>query len=269
MFSNLDKVAVLLNEVAEQTILPRFQNLSEGDVSYKAGGETVTIADTETEELIEKRLVNLFPGSQVIGEEEVARSPGLLQKLDERELTWVIDPIDGTNNFARGRDIFKTMLALLYQGKTVAGWIFGPVHKDMLEARSGEGAFLNGKKLNITGAINSLDQSVGTLHGSEDQDPVIRKSLEKNRSKLNTVKTLRCAGADYERLATAKTQFALFTRLMPWDHLPGEIIHREAGGYGACLDRTAYNYSAYNKQGLLLASNEELWNEIHRRLFRP
>ncbi|WP_120496729.1 inositol monophosphatase [Kiloniella sp. EL199] len=267
MFSNLDKVAELLNEVAEQTILPRFQNLSEGEVSYKKGGETVTIADTEAESLLEKRLTDLFPGSQVIGEEKIADTPDLLENLDERELTWIIDPIDGTNNFARGRDIFKTMLALVYQGETVAGWILDPVHKSMLEARREEGAFLDGQRLNIAGSNKVLHQSVGTIHGSENQDPIIKKSLDKNRSKLNTVNTLRCAGADYERLAASKTQFALFTRLMPWDHLPGELIHKEAGGYGACLDRTAYNYSAYNKQGLLLAPNEEWWDEIHRKLF--
>ena len=267
MFSKLDKVTEILNEVSEQTIVPRFRNLSEGDVSYKKGGETVTIADTEAEALLEKRLIDLFPGSQVVGEEKAASIPNILEKIDERELTWVIDPIDGTNNFARGRDIFKTMLALLYQGETVAGWILSPVDKSMLEARKGDGAFLDGKQLDITETIKALDQSVGTLHGSKDQDPVIRKSLDKNRSRLNTVNTLRCAGADYERLATSKTQFAFFTRLMPWDHLPGELIHREAGGYGACLDRTAYSFSSYNKQGLLLAPNEELWGEIHHRLF--
>ncbi|KLN61335.1 hypothetical protein WH96_06720 [Kiloniella spongiae] len=267
MFSKLDRVAGLLNEVAEQVILPRFQNLSEGDVSYKKGGETVTVADTEAEALLERRLIDLLPGSQVIGEEKVASSPDLLQNLDEHGLTWIIDPIDGTNNFARGRDVFKTMLALLYQGETVAGWILNPVNQSMLQARRGEGAYQDDQRLSIQVSAKALSESVGTLHGSEDQDPKIRKAIDKNRSKLNTVNTLRCAGADYERLATSKTQFALFTRLMPWDHLPGELIHREAGGYGACLDRAAYSYSAYSKQGLLLAPTQELWNEIHRKLF--
>ncbi len=268
MFSKLDKVKGLLEEVSDLEIVPRFRNLKAGDISQKTGGETVTIADIETEKRLSRLIKDLFPGSNVIGEEKVALEPDLLRSINLDQMTWVIDPIDGTNNFAKGIDTFKCMLALIYKGETIAGWIYDPITKSTLQARQGEGAFLDATRLKVSipGSYNATD-CIGTLHSSKDRDPDVAQWIEKNRSRLNVVKTLRCAGADYERLATSKTQFSLYTRLMPWDHLPGVLIHREAGGYGACLDQQEYGFNSYDQKGLLLAPNKDLWDQIYAALF--
>ncbi len=268
MFSKLDKVEGLLKEVSELEIVPRFRNLKESDISQKKGGETVTVADIETEKRLSNLIKDHFPGSYVIGEEKVAIEPGLLENINPNEMTWIIDPVDGTNNFAKGIDTFKCMLALIYKGETIAGWIYDPMSKSMLHARSGEGAFLDSARLKISVPSSYMsDECIGTLHGSKGRDSDVVAWIEKNRSKLNVVKTLRCAGADYERLATSKTQFSLYTRLMPWDHLPGVLIHKEVGGYGACLDQEEYRFNSYEKSGLLLAPNKDLWMKIKAVLF--
>ncbi|WP_020593751.1 inositol monophosphatase family protein [Kiloniella laminariae] len=263
MFIKLDQIPSFLKDVAETEIMPRFRNLAQGEVLQKKGGETVTIADLEAEKHLSRLLLNLFPGSYVIGEEKAAEQPGLLNNLPDEKLVWVIDPIDGTNNFARGSETFRTMLALLYQGETIAAWIYDPVRNVLLEAQKGEGARLDGQALvlSIPFPLQSSD-CIGTLHGSENSDPVLAKTVERNRNQLNVVRTLRCAGADYERLSCSETHFALFTRLMPWDHLPGILIHQEAGGYSACLDGEAYRADSYAKEGLLLAPNRQIWTEI-------
>ena len=204
----------------------------------------------------------------MIGEEKFALEPDLLRKIAPDQTTWIIDPVDGTNNFAKGVDVFKCMLALVYRGETVAGWIYDPMTENILQARAGEGAFLDDKRLSITVPKGyKSPECIGTLHTSKDGHSEVVSKIEKNRSKLNAVKTLRCAGADYERLATSKTQFSLYTRLMPWDHLPGVLIHKEAGGYSACLERELYRIDSYAKSGLLLAPNKDIWTDINTVLF--
>ncbi|MFD2207367.1 inositol monophosphatase family protein [Kiloniella antarctica] len=268
MFSKLDKVEGLLKEVSDLEIVPRFRNLKKGDISFKDGGETVTVADIETEKRLSKLIIDLFPGSYVIGEESFALEPDLLRTINPDHMTWIIDPVDGTNNFAKGVSVFKCMLALVYQGETVAGWIYDPIDQTTLQARAGEGAYLDNKRLSISIPTECKSpECIGTLHTSKDGHSEVVSRIEKNRSKLNVVKTLRCAGADYERLATSKTQFSLYTRLMPWDHLPGVLIHNESGGYSACLDKELYKLDSYTKSGLLLAPNKKIWAEINSVLF--
>ncbi len=268
MFSKLDKISSLIEEVSDLEIMPRFRNLSDDDISQKEGGETVTIADIETEKRLSGLLKDLFPGSNVIGEEIVAQSPGLLENILQDQMTWVIDPVDGTNNFAKGIETFKCMLALIYKGETIAGWIYDPVRRTTLHARQNEGAYLDNKKLSLRVPANYVDPDcIGTLHGSKGRNPKIASKIELNKNKLNVVKTLRCAGADYERLVTSKTQFSLYTRLMPWDHLAGVLLHHEAGGYSACLNGINYSFEAYNEKGLLLAPNKEIWDKIQKALF--
>ena len=263
MSIKLDQIPSFLRSVAETEIMPRFRNLAQGEVLQKKGGETVTIADLETEKHLSRLLLDLFPGSYVIGEEKVAERPDLLNGLPDEKLVWVIDPIDGTNNFARGSETFRTMLSLLYQGETIGAWIYDPVRQILLEAQKGEGARLDGRPLVLSKPFPlSSSDCIGTLHGSENSDPLLAKTVQRNRDQLNVVKTLRCAGADYERLSRSETHFALFTRLMPWDHLPGILIHQEAGGYSACLDGEEYRSHSYAKEGLLLAPNKQIWNEI-------
>src|SRR5262245_63225070 len=100
--------------------MPRFGKLEPGDVSSKAPGEPVTVADREAESALAAGLTALRPGSVVVGEEAVSADPSLLGRLRQPGEVWVIDPIDGTANFAAGREPFALMVALLRDTVTVA-----------------------------------------------------------------------------------------------------------------------------------------------------
>ena len=80
------------------------------------------------------------------------------------------------------------------------------------------------------------------------------------------MKSLRCAGAEYLRLAAGETHFSLFTRLMPWDHVPGVLLHREAGGTALCFDGTPYAASRYRELGLLMAPDPDSWEALRHVL---
>lgn len=92
----------------------------------------MTTADTETEKRLTNELTALLPGSLVVGEEAAFKDPAVLDYLKEDKPVWVIDPIDGTMNFAYGRSEIGVVVALVYQGETIAGWLFNPVYKIMI-----------------------------------------------------------------------------------------------------------------------------------------
>jgi fructose-1,6-bisphosphatase/inositol monophosphatase family enzyme len=124
-------VAAAIVEAAQSAALPRFQNLQAHEIKEKAPGDLVTAADLATERALNLALAALLPGSVMVGEEAVAENPGLLAALRGDGACWLIDPIDGTINYAHGVPLFATMVALVVRGEVVGGWIYDPVHTTM------------------------------------------------------------------------------------------------------------------------------------------
>src|SRR5690348_12677675 len=135
-------VAELLRTAAQSEILPRFRNLSAGQIRRKSSiYDLVTDADESAERVIEAGLLKAFPGAVVIGEESVSRDPSRLEILDSAELAFVLDPVDGTLNFASGLPLFGVMAATLVRGEIVCGVIFDPIVDDWAIAIQGQGAW--------------------------------------------------------------------------------------------------------------------------------
>ena len=142
-------VAKIIETVADEEILPRFGALREADIREKNPGDLVTIADERSELRLEAALTGLLTGSVVVGEEGVAKDPAKLSRLNGESPVWIIDPLDGTRGFARGRNRFTVIVALAHQGRTVGGWIYHPLNRVMALAVTGEGAAVNGAPLAI------------------------------------------------------------------------------------------------------------------------
>ena len=130
MSVDIVRISRLLEEIAAEEVMPRFRALSDRDITRKAGGEIVTTADYAVEERLAAALAGLLPGARVVGEEATHREPALLELLDQPEPVWVIDPVDGTANFAQGKPAFAVMLALVRDRQTCAAWIHDPVGDD-------------------------------------------------------------------------------------------------------------------------------------------
>src|SRR3712207_5059683 len=136
-------VAELLRSAAQTEILPRFRNLSAGAIRTKTSQlDLVTDADEAAERVIEAELLRLFPGAVVIGEEGVSRNPRLLDGLGDADLAFILDPVDGTLNFASGLPLFGVMAAVLSRGEVVCGIILDPMVDDWAVAIRGEGAWI-------------------------------------------------------------------------------------------------------------------------------
>ncbi len=262
-----ESVTAILEQAAAEEILPRFRRLREHEVRAKKGGELVTVADEAAEKVIARRLRELLPGSQVVGEEAAAEDPRLLDAFARvDDWIWVIDPVDGTSNFIRGTPIFAVMVALVRKGEAVGAWIHDPIEERTATAEHGAGAWLNGSRLRLA-APPSFENLRGTLHASTFAPPEIVRRVQARRAQVGAVKSLRCAGQEYLRLALGETHYSLFTKLMPWDHVPGTLIYREAGGLARTLDGAPYGARSYRAPGLLLAPDDATWQRLHDVLF--
>ncbi len=264
---DIELVVRILVEVAAEEILPRFQSLRGHEVRAKDSGELVTVADLGAEAQIERRLRDLMPGSLVVGEEAAAEDPALLDALARQDdWIWVIDPIDGTGNFARGTPVFAVMVALVHKGEVAASWIHDPAEARTATAEHGAGAWLDGRRL---GPVESppREELRGTLHAGAFATPEMARQVQARRGRVGAVRSLGCAGQEYLRLVTGETHYSLFTKLMPWDHLPGTLLYREAGGLARTLDGAPYGPSSHRAPGLLMAPDPATWQWLHDSLF--
>jgi fructose-1,6-bisphosphatase/inositol monophosphatase family enzyme len=258
------QVGPILREVAEEAILPRFRRLAETEVREKTPGEIVTIADRHAEALLAERLVDLYPGSRVVGEEACAASPGLLERLDEGAV-WLVDPLDGTGNFVAGRGPFAVMAALLISGETVGSWMYAPLSRRLCEAELGGGALVDGRRVRTDPHLPSHEALIGAAL-SRFMPPQIRERIEAASSAIARLTPgLSCAGAEYPAVARGDRHFALFWRTLAWDHAPGALFLREAGGSVTRWDGSAY-LPATPGEGLLIAHNREVADEVARRV---
>ncbi len=263
---DLEAVAQVLREAAEREILPRFRQLSAGDIREKGPGDLVTVADEAAEIAITPRLRDLLPGSIVVGEEAAAADPELLRHLSGDQSVWVIDPIDGTANYASGVPVFAVMAALIRDDRMIASWIYDPISGEMAMAEAGGGVSVAGDILSPIPDAGRRGVLSTNFHGR----PELRRQIETRRGTVEQQKSLRCAGHEYLRLARGEMDFLLYSNLMPWDHAPGILMVQELGGDAEYIEGGAYRPSrASGPSGLLIARSRTIWDDVHRRLFGP
>src|SRR5215510_7004092 len=150
MTPDIARVAALMREVAAEEIVPRFQNLAAHDVREKRPGNLVTSADLASEARLINGLAAIVPEATVVAEEMAEEDlEGVLARLADDTPVWVIDPVDGTANFAEGKPDFAVIVAYVSRGVTRAGWILEPARDTMTVAEEGGGTFRDGKRVSV------------------------------------------------------------------------------------------------------------------------
>lgn len=258
-----DGVVALMREVGRDVILPRFRALAAHERQEKTPGDFVTVADREAEARLTDGLTALLPQARVLGEEAEAANPGALGDLS-RGVLWIVDPLDGTNNFAEGREPFAVMVALAVDGAAVAGWILDPVSGRLCHAERGKGAFVDGGRIAARRSGAALPQAAIALYFL---DEARRADLTcRAAGRMTLVPIPRCAGEQYPRLALGQNDVALFERAHPWDHAAGGLFLTEAGGRLAHPDGQAYDFTR-PRPGMIGAATPQLWDEAARLFF--
>ncbi len=262
----------LVRRVARQHIMPWFRKLPPGGVRAKSSAtDLVTIADEAAETAIAVALAERFPGALIVGEEAAATDPTLIGQLNAAGLAFVIDPIDGTANFAAGQPLFGVMLAVTERGKTTAAIIHDPLCDSSSCAQLGLGAY----EIDSTGAqtplaVAAAPETIATLRGMASwrfAEPQHRPKILANLQRVGASWDHRCAAHEYRALASGHSDFVLFNRLLPWDHLAGVLLHAEAGGAHTKFDGSSYQVGE-TSGGLICAANAVTCDMLRHELFR-
>lgn len=257
-----DEIRDLLRFAAERSILPRFRNLAEHDIDEKAEDDLVTIADKETEEFLTEALTRLAPGVLTVGEEAVHADPSVAERLSGP--CWIIDPVDGTHNFAHGKGPFGTIIALADAGETIAGWIYDPRLDRLCHVKRGEGAFINSERVyaNATGKAPPV-AAISVMFMDPDKREAVKQHIAPHYSLVDIP---RCAAEQYPRLALGINDVSIFERTLAWDHAAGVLWLNEAGGKAARPDGSAYRVDEHDRKGLIGAASPALFDELAARI---
>ena len=258
-------LANLIRRTAAAEIMPRFGTLKPSEIDTKSGpNDLVTEADRAAEAMITRALQDMFPDAVIVGEETAGSRPDYRERLAIAELAFVIDPVDGTWNFAHGMPAFGTMVAVCRRGVPVLGLIYDPVTGAMASGavdgtahtlrRTGPPTPLR------TAAPKPLAQLLGYM------EPFLlpqcpRERVAAKAMQFAQVSTLRCSAYHYRLLAAGAVDFSMAGRLSPWDHLPGARIVQAAGGHVAMLDGRPYDASC-DTGHLLAASSKQVWEQV-------
>ena len=216
------------------------------EITLKGDINLVTEMDMRSERAVVETLLASFPGHGIIAEEET-------RILNDSGFTWIIDPLDGTTNYAHGYPCFSVSIALEQEGEIVLGVVYDPMRNELFTAQRGKGAFLNGKPVMVSG-IDTLIQSLLATGFPYDRAMSEKNNLDNFHDLLMASQEVRRDGsAALDLCSVACGRFDGFweLKLKPWDVAAGSLVVLEAGG--RVSDFSGTNFSIHDDE--ILASN--------------
>lgn len=258
----------LVRRAAKAEIMPRFRNLGHADVSSKSSRyDLVTEADTAAEAMLARGLQQMYPHALIVGEEAASANPELRALIGDAELAFILDPLDGTWNFAHGLPMFGVIVAVTRFGKPVLGLLYDPMMDDWIIADESTPTHL-ARNLGADRPLSvsrgrALDEMSGYIHlyhlPKDKQDTMAASLPDFARTQM-----LRCSCHEYRTLAQGGMEFCLSGILNPWDHAAGVLICQQAGGHVAMLDGSDYN-AGVTTGYLLTAPDQDSWSRLRDR----
>lgn len=256
-------VEAIMREANGRAIVPRFRKLDPAQIDHKAADDVVTVADRESEAMLTESLAKLLPGALVVGEEAAFADASVLDRLADN-LCWIVDPLDGTNNFAYGRAPFGVLVALADRGETLGGWILDSLTGRFCHATAGGGAWVDGERVAARTSGEAVPVAAISLVFLEEA------RREQVRSRIaphyRLVDIPRCAAEQYPRLVLGANDVSVFERALPWDHAAGALFLNEAGGRCARPDGSPYRVDEHTRRGLIGAASPALFDRLAQQL---
>lgn len=264
---SIESVSQLIQDVADEHILPYFQKLQPDDIRFKPDGSPVTTADLNAEKALSQRLTDLVKGSHVVGEEAYAANPKIFELFDGEDPVWIIDPVDGTKAFIGGYPFFGVIVSLAVRNRTLAGWLYDPSSREFITAERGAGAWHKGQRLAVLPAA-PLENMAGVLNTAYAQQLAGAIPQKERRPQLYHALS---SCHDYARLVVQSAHFSrqtqpihfigTFHSCTPWDIAAGALIHHEAGGYTAHWEEDRFR-PCHIDRGFLSAPDRESWKAL-------
>jgi myo-inositol-1(or 4)-monophosphatase len=228
----------------------------EKKISFKSPGNIVTDVDTEVEAKVFDLLRREFPNHTLVGEESAA------DVRADTGYAWIVDPVDGTRNYALGIPIYSTVVGLALDGEVLVGVNYDPERDDLFEAERGAGAYLNGNRIRISERDALRDCIIGfdlpyNDIGAKHELDMLAKAVWPN---MQTARIIGSSALGISYAAAGKTDLYFQHRLSPWDQVAGMLLVEEAGG--VITDRTGKRATLYSDG--IVASSAKLHAEFMR-----
>lgn len=222
-------------------------------IGYKGEINLVTNVDLECENRIIELVRLNFPDDEVISEEKT----NLFEKGKNR---WIVDPLDGTTNYAHGYPFFCTSIGYEEGGRITLGLVYNPITEELFWARQGEGAYFNGNPLKVS-TTNVLKQALLVTGFPYDVATNPNNNLNHWAAFIMRAQALRrdgSAGLNLSYVAAGRFDGFWELKLSPWDMAAGVLIVREAGGTVTSLSGDEFNLYG----GGIVASNGRIHQEM-------
>jgi myo-inositol-1(or 4)-monophosphatase len=201
--------------------------------------QVLTETDLAIGNFIIKQIMKVYPTYNIIDEEA-----GVIN--NHSDFTWVVDPIDGTSNFAAGSPLYGIMIGLLQRGTPVAGGVVLPSFDEFYFAEKGHGAFLNGTKIHVTEETRLLNTLVVySIDGHQEQSEQTRRETQLLGEIVLAVRNIRNSGSTFDSMMVAKGNYGAILNQTSriWDNVANQIIIEEAGGLFTTFDGDPIDYS--------------------------
>ncbi len=216
---------------AGRSLVKDFREVENLQVSAKGPGDFVSKADREAERLIKAELRGGRPTYGWLGEETGAE-PG-----EDPTRRWIVDPLDGTTNFLHGMPHWAVSIALEHKGEVVAGVIYDAAKDEMFTTEKGQGAWLNGMRLRVSGrrAMEEAVFATGVPFGAKRTLPLMLQDLARLMPQCAGVRRWGSAALDLAYVAAGRFDGYWERELQAWDMAAGILLVREAGGFAGGL----------------------------------
>ncbi|GAA2833912.1 inositol monophosphatase family protein [Aminobacter aminovorans] len=234
------------------------QNLQ---VSLKGPGDYVSQADRKAEDILFAELSKARAGYGFLMEER-----GVVEGEDDQH-RWIVDPLDGTTNFLHGIPVFSISIALERQGQIVAAVVYNPAMDELYTAERGGGAFLNDRRLRVSGRTKLVDAVIGcgVPHLGRGHHGNFLLELRNVMGEVAGIRRLGSAALDLAYVAAGRMDGFWETALSPWDVAAGILLVREAGGF-VSDDKGGQDML---DGGSIVAGNETIHRALIKTLKRP
>ena len=239
---------------AGRSLMRDFKEVENLQVSAKGPGDFVSRADLKAEEILHEELMEARPNYGFCGEESVE------VKGADPTRRWIVDPLDGTTNFLHGLPHWAISIALEHKGQIVAAVVFNPVGEEMFIAEKGGGAWLNDKRIRVSGRTKMIEMifATGLPFGGRSDLPETLQDLARILPACAGVRRWGAASLDLAYTAAGRYDGYWERNLKAWDIAAGLLLVKEAGG----LSCSAYAGGDSMTDGSVIASNEPIYNQF-------
>ena len=257
---DLARAAPLVRQAALQEILPRAQD---PNARLKADGTWVTDADLAMQRRVQSDLAALWPHIPLLGEEMPAERQARLMAAEaadpEGPGLWVLDPLDGTSNFAAGLPVFGPSLAWVQGGLVRLGVVFDVIRDELFSAALGQGAQLNGRRLPAPATQVPLAKAIACVDFKRLSAPLAAQLAA--RPPYSSQRSIGSVALDWCWLAAGRFHLYLHGSQGLWDYAAGGLILAEAGGHSRSLNGSPVFNNTLDKRSAIAAGDAALFGQ--------